>query len=458
MKNTSICLKPINDLLREEFYIPAYQRGYRWGKQEVLYLLEDVMAFQASDENRSRDGFYCLQPIVVKERADLSAWEVVDGQQRLTTLLLILHYFNQRYAEEFQKQLYTIEFETRVISMTIILELDEEKAKQNVDYHFLFLAKRTIKAWFDGKGHLINDFEGALLNRVKVIWYELPKTESAVDAFTRLNVGKIPLTNAELVRALFLRSRNFPQHTADLEQLKIAHEWDVMEKALQNDDFWYFLTDDAPPPNRIELVFDLIVEAETKSNRSAQDNLSAFHHFSRLLSEATSTPDQLWGEVKTYFMTQEEWYHDRELFHIIGYLITEGDSVLSLIMLSKRHGKRSFRRALKQRIFDQLIRPLISEGINIDDLHTSLSEFLGNLEYGADSARIKSTLLLFNIASIIENAKSIVRFRFDHFKTENWDIEHIRSVESGRPSANIDKRPWLEVVCRYFDEIGEGKE
>ncbi|WP_150112467.1 hypothetical protein [Ferrovum myxofaciens] len=84
-----------------------------------------------------------------------------------------------------------------------------------------------------------------------------------------------------------------------------------------------------------------------------------------------------------------------------------------------------------------------------------MGDVLGSLEYDeTPSARIKSFLLLFNIASIISNDKSIVRFRFDYFKNEQWDIEHIRSVASGRPKANIEKRPWLETVRDYLAETG----
>ena len=453
MNDSSICLKPINDLLGENFLIPAYQRGYRWSERQVSELLEDVLAFQSSSEGRTREGFYCLQPIVVKAADSALAWEVVDGQQRLTTLFLILQYFNERLAERFRRKLYTINFETRPGSKEYLAELIEERSEENIDFHFLYRAKRTIEHWFEDKDHLVNDFEAALLNRVKIIWYQLPDKANAVDAFTRLNVGKIPLTNAELVRALFLRSKNFPKVTANLTQLKIAQEWDGMEKTLQNDDFWYLLTDDRNLPNRIELIFDLIAEANPRGGCPSTDSYGSFHHFNDMFLEEGTTPDRLWDEVKQYFMTLEEWYSDKKLFHLIGYLINEGDSVLALINLSKTTGKSAFRKVLKQRILEKFM-PTNNGTEGREEMEASLSELLGNLEYGTHSGKIKSLLLLFNIASIIANDKSIVRFRFDYFKKENWDIEHIRSVESGRPTANVDKRPWLETVRDYFEQTG----
>ena len=67
------------------FYVPSYQRGYRWGVEEVTRLLDDVL------QNGKKN--YCLQPIVVRKRGE--SYELIDGQQRLTTLYLIYYYMKQ---------------------------------------------------------------------------------------------------------------------------------------------------------------------------------------------------------------------------------------------------------------------------------------------------------------------------------------------------------------------------
>ena len=469
MNTSNISLKLVRELLGETFYIPAYQRGYRWTERQVSDLLGDVYAFQTSDENLSRDGFYCLQPIVVKQRKSPGGWEVVDGQQRITTLFLILQHLNQRFAEEYRKELYDIDFETRENSKDYLTELDETQAENNVDYHFIFAAHQTIGDWFTGKDHLVNDFESALLNRVKVIWYELPESENAIDAFTRLNIGKIPLTNAELIRALFLRSKNFPQATANLTQLKIAQEWDSMEKALQDDDFWYFLIKDhAPRPNRIEFIFDLITETENtvpKNNRLTGDDLYSFHYFNETLTLEETTPEDLWTKIIKHFQILEEWYRNKELFHLIGYLINEGETVLRLIRLSSEsNGKRAFRGELKDNIFSRLLsdQGTNREEIETDVLRDKIDRFLNGLEYETNYSSIKiikSTLLLFNIASIIANNQSIIRFRFDYFKKEKWDIEHIHPVTVEQSMmANKDKKAWLDMVYQYLSKVPEAED
>ena len=454
MNNTAICLKFVHELLGNDFLIPAYQRGYRWREQQVRELLEDVLAFQASEDHGGRKGFYCLQPVVVKAVERDAAWEVVDGQQRLTTLFLVLQYFNRRLAEGFQRKIYKIRFETRPASEAYLAAPTEERAEDNIDFHFIYIAKTTIEQWFKDKDHLVNDFEAALLNRVAIIWYELPETDSAVDAFTRLNIGKIPLTNAELVRALFLRSKLAEQGRPSLEQLKIAQEWDAMEKALQNDEFWYFFTDETTQrsPNRIEFLFDLIAAADMTTTWGTY---TSFHYFNDRLSRKNIDAEHLWDKVKQYFSTLEEWYRDHKLFHLIGYWINEGGDLLQLIQRSESMAKAAFRDLLKHLILSELAPDLADDNYGRERLRASLAEFLGGLEYGIHSSRIKSVLLLFNIASIIANVRSVVRFRFDFFKKENWDIEHIRSVASGQPSSNSYKRAWLESVRDYFVETDD---
>ena len=83
--------------IKGEFYIPSYQRGYRWGADEVTRMLDDIYA----NGMKKNKGKYCLQPIVVRKKDD--SFELVDGQQRLTTLYLIYRYMrniNPMFYEE----------------------------------------------------------------------------------------------------------------------------------------------------------------------------------------------------------------------------------------------------------------------------------------------------------------------------------------------------------------------
>ena len=115
------------------FFIKDYQRGYRWEEQQVESLLDDLLEFGSSNNNTFK---YCMQPLVVKKlkhdevacECELSElitpdsvankesvpsndggmWELIDGQQRLTTTLLILNscYEAQKYPPAPPYQIY----------------------------------------------------------------------------------------------------------------------------------------------------------------------------------------------------------------------------------------------------------------------------------------------------------------------------------------------------------------
>lgn len=99
-----ISLKSIKELEGYSFYIPNYQRGYRWTEQQVTDLLTDIYSFEVKEDK----SFYCIQPLVVKNKED--KWEVIDGQQRLTTIHLLLSDLEH---EEPSFHKYSLEYETR---------------------------------------------------------------------------------------------------------------------------------------------------------------------------------------------------------------------------------------------------------------------------------------------------------------------------------------------------------
>jgi len=234
-------LKSISEILDKDFLIPSYQRGYRWESRQVEDLLEDILEFA---NNNSDGGFYCLQPIVVKQ--DENRYRVIDGQQRLTTILLILKLFNE---VEFKrpKKVYSVSFDTRNSSQEYIQELkiDTKPTNENIDFYYLNRNYNLIHKWFNNKLHLEEDFiqrlYPILINDVKVIWYEIDNKEDEIDVFTRLNIGKIPLTNAELIKALFLLKMK-----DENEKILLASQWDEIEYKLQNDTFFGFLNSIIP--------------------------------------------------------------------------------------------------------------------------------------------------------------------------------------------------------------------
>lgn len=430
------------------YFIAAYQRGYRWNPLQVVQLLEDVREF-TKRRNPQPDQFYCLQPIVVKAGED-GSFEVVDGQQRLTTLLLILRYFNELLVEKRRLRLFTLAYETRPSLEDFLSDPTLEKGKSNIDFSHLFDAMQAIEKWFDARETEVEPVKAAFLNQTKVIWFQLAANDDPVAAFTRLNVGKIPLTNDELIRALFLRRPSEAQDSQNDLQLRIAHEWDLVEKTLQNDAFWYFISNEkSESENRIGFVFRLLAESDGMDKLEANDAYGVFYHFSRRLSSETADPELEWRRAKQKFMTLEEWFNDRNLFHIVGFLIHDGLSINEIARMAHDITKDRFERLLRERVYKTVFGP-IPIPPTIGAIEESVGDALDSLQYHRHASKIRSVLLLFNIATLLENPRSNIRFQFDSFKEGSWDIEHVRSVSPDNLNTVALRTAWLNELLGYF--------
>ncbi|MCA9874841.1 MAG: DUF262 domain-containing protein [Anaerolineales bacterium] len=455
MNEQEIGLKSVNELRMTSnqsfhFFIPDYQRGYRWSPLQVKQLLDDIYEFARRD-NPQTEEFYCLQPLVIKVRPN-GSYEVVDGQQRLTTLLLILRHFNERLAVKYRQPLFTLQYATRPSLDSFLTSPSEDAANENVDFFHLYQAIQTIEAWFDQRDSEVEDIKSTLLNRTKVIWFQLASSDNAVNAFTRLNVGKIPLTNDELIRALFLRGTTSEKNGDMNVQLRIAYEWDQLEKALQSDAFWYFLSNQPRQgQNRIDFLFDLVARSEGGiSPETANDDYGLFYFFNQRLKTPGSKPEKEWRKIKQTYQMLEEWYEDRVLYHMVGFLVSQGVSINEIRKLSLNCTKSAFVQRLRSEIFRLVIDKELPNPPDDVAVREEVADRLKDLTYGSKRHNVKALLLLFNLATLLQNQKSNMRFQFDSFKSERWDIEHIRSVGDDKPVRHHDRRDWLKNCLGYL--------
>jgi hypothetical protein len=421
----------------------------------VTELLDDIDDFQRGRNERPKEAFYCLQPLVVLAREG-GSWELVDGQQRLTTILLILTCLDT-WLQALKKGKYALSYETRPDSEAFLKAPVEAQHKDNVDFFHLFQAYEAIQAWFDARDGTVQlDFLNCLLAKernVKVIWYQLQPTDNPIQAFIRLNVGKIPLTNAELIRALFLRERESDVGGVRPSRLQIAHEWDGIEKRLQDDAFWYFIHQGASPyPARIEYLFTIRV-LQLGPAIPVDDAYGTFiayqHHF-----QAGGSAEASWREIRQLALRLEEWSADRTLYHLVGFWIatasaSSGEVVKQLLAQREVSSRTSFERHLRGLIFRNLIGKDLST-LSPVDVAAVVQKYVGDLSYKPHRPQIRAVLLLFNVASLLRNTGSTLRFPFDLFKMEVWDIEHIRSVKSEMPGRPDLMKAWLERVLEYW--------
>ncbi|NPA44388.1 MAG: DUF262 domain-containing protein [Chlorobi bacterium] len=440
----SIKLEPklIGDI-EGEFHIPAYQRGYRW-KEEVAMLLNDIKEINEGEN-------YSLQPIVVKKKAE-KEYELIDGQQRLTTIFLIYRYI--KFFLPKNKIKFNIQYDIRRNSRKFLNELDFENLKniepENVDEYFITEAGKTIIEWFekqDDETQSAIDINTKLNKKIRVIWYEVSSNEDSIALFTRLNIGRIPLRNSELVKALFLSRNNGIDNR---KQLEIATEWDRIEKELHNDNFWYFITnkDARQYPTRIELIFDLM------ANKSAneKEKFFTFFYFDNRIKESQEK-SEIWTEIQRYYQRLKGWYENNDIYHKIGYLITaeslktqkksETIKLQDLVEKSKTITKTEFQNSLDE---------LIAQSINYNKEYSDLS-----YDNPTDYPNITKLLLLFNIETVRQKSDETLRFPFEKHKQETWSLEHIHAQQSEGLNKKEQWIEWLELHKKSLMNIDENK-
>lgn len=413
---------PVGDIAGD-FHIPSYQRGYRWREHEVRQLLDDI---------RDSDGAtYYLQPIVVKSRGD-GSWELVDGQQRLTTLYLIIRYLQEHHLPSAATG-YTLTYETRSGSQAYLETLDEELARTNIDYSHMFDAYQCIEQWFAAAGHRDTREAIRLFDRlsepVKVLWYEAPPGVDATELFTRLNVGRIPLTDAELVKALLL-SRGVTDGRSD-RSVEIAAHWDLIERELRVPEVWAFVTgSDEEAPTHISLLLDALAGGPTGSERPT------FHTFETLRPQIDEDPDGFWRKVVHLHSLVLGWYEDRSLFHRVGYLIAVGRTFGELVRLAAKKGRSQFELALDDAITEHL------------QLSTGQ---LADLQYPSSVA--SDVLLLANVETIRRMANSSERYSFRAHAAGHWSLEHIHAQNAEPLTTKEQWTAWLQAHRAALEDL-----
>ena len=488
-----MAITSIDKLMGRTLFVPGYQRGYRWGRQEVEALLNDLWEFYLQTEEKkdeearenlleeNKNVFYCLQPIVLYK--DEQAREnLLDGQQRLTTIYLLLFYLDTRRREEgYDKPLFTLEYATREDSADFLAKklfaAEGSKEVSNVDYHYMRAAYGYIKAWFtQAPKHpgaaaklipLLLDEDGKGPN-VRVIEYHVEDDSDPIDVFLRLNQGKIPLTDAELTKALFLQSDKYDAKLLPYVSPKldlIASEWYAYEQQLSMPKFWHFISpyDAQSTPPSIRLLLELAARdfqsATSYQNTTALWDSKKYTHpcytiFSDYLQgysgeERLKKIGEVWERIYTIFGLISEWYEDQELYHYVGYLMcTESSSSKRITLLRKllKQAKTctapEFKASLRREI-----------GKKIEAI------CLNELSYEERPADIHRVLLLHNIHQHIFTSEQI-RFPFDLYTEEKWSLEHIYAQQSEPLRKREEQIGFIEEHIATFrqDAFGDDKE
>ena len=470
--------------LRGKYYtIPEYQRGYKWETKDIYCLLKDINNFSKNDDF---DLFYCLQNITLVENKD--SFNVVDGQQRLTTLAIILSYLGE-YSLINEKIQYNIREETEKFLKEYIYKSSKIKnikdweqllsisSRENKDYdyqdvYYLFNAYKTVQSWFDSYPHKIDDMKDKILNHIKII-VNLPKNIDEQELFENLNGKRVPLDGADLIRALII-TRVAKTEVGELDdstkQNVLINERRVkIGLLLDSFNLWW------SEENKQIYFRQLTKEAKISESTSVafDDNISPINNLYKLYSlayndgkldmdffERKSTENNFLHEIQTLQRTIENWYNDRILYHLILFTIIyagDGDKEKNLHKLSfkelyqtwQRSHRKDFISYLKNRISKNEVFEDLLQQINITDKDNETTAFQ-EMWYDNKLVNVSTLLDIINILSSKSNTKLPAKY----FKAHKEDLEHI-FPQTPIGDKIKDKEKQSQILIQYVEIINQ---
>ena len=455
-KDSNVCQESVT------FIIPYLQRAYKWKEKQAKQMLEDFSEFLKQEKT-----YYCMQPLAVVKIGD-NKYELLDGQQRLTTLLIlwrILFESDEKtsYPYKFEYERDSSESNTLINRYSFNTESDEIKKGEygNIDEYYMSKVYGAIKLYFDNPNNKKTDEQKAdnyketfkkLLKgegkHILFLWYEVNEEEKHT-TFAHLNSGKIELTCSELIKAILLSDGN--KESLDNNRLPdkslVAAQYAEMEEAFNDDRLWYMLQTDEPLYNgsRMDLLFNMVLNINRKAYEA--DPKAAFYKVYARRADLS----RFWKDCRAYFVRIMDLYKNPYTYHYIGYLTyTEGNNKIDdWVKVYKESGLKGCIEQLKSKVRESI-------------------SGLGDLEKITYSDTSKATLrkifILHNIQTILIHYETIkkanlgLRFSYEQFPFEllysqRWDIEHIASQTENPLTKIQDCKDWIASVRADYSEI-----
>lgn len=461
------------------FRIPSYQRGYRWERRQVEQLLDDLLEHSNSTD---RGKPYYLQPIVVAPASreklvnlpdnEQFDYDLIDGQQRLTTIFLIYKALesaqtvNQDYVEQLNQEEdgskkvmsyyglannlkdvdtaigYELMYQTRKESRTFISDItmikrDDARVTSAPDHLYMWHAFNTITKWINAHPNDVKNVADTIKDNVRIIWYELSESIPNWKKFKDLNDGKIALTNSELIKALVLK-RQKKTDLPDYEQDVIVAQWDEIEQELSDEKFWRFLTKKPMTdyPTKIDLLFDLLAG---KSSKDQKDEFFTFRYFSDLFDrhkkEGKTNKDN-WTYIHDRYRRIRDWYIDTWMYHRIGYLVAVGDDTTLRKIYAETYPEKGAPLTHKQ--LRQTVERLIEE---------TMTGSLRELKYDEDNKQIIRVITLYNVMLADELKDMGIRYPFHMHNADDqggWSLEHVHAQNSEDLKGQTEWKTWVK--------------
>lgn len=459
----------------KKFNVPSLQRTYRWGEKEITLLLNDLYEFYNTNEDSTND-FYPLQPLILKKsNKNDDTWNVLDGQQRLTTIKLIASFLKMD-----KDYCLDISYDTREKTKDFLDNISNKKEEDvgtSMELYYIFHAYEVIKDWFQKDTEKINAIRNVLFEkeRTRFVVQEMNGDDDEAKTFQNINQGRIPLSCSELIKALFL-GHIFESHRIDnncrfayssdgyglfipIDPIKekqeltriqniIAKEWDDIETVLMHDEFYSFVCPEKDRSiNRMDFLFEVVCGNEKYKKYKTDDPFNAIYERIKddKKSNIVDTISHCWNEVVKCFNRMQKLYYDFDAYHLVGFCNCEhiGISEDFYKYCNDDEKMDEFKTAIRVKIKGKVL-----SGLKTDDL----DEWLKGLRYKENKDQIKEILLLHNLQSYSDEK---LRFPFNLYDGgKNYDIEHIHATAEEK----ADKKSRYEWFETNYSAIKKKKE
>lgn len=445
-KDSNVCQESVT------FIIPYLQRAYKWKEKQAKQMLEDFSEFLKQEKT-----YYCMQPLAVVKIGD-NKYELLDGQQRLTTLLILWRILFEDDKEKNTSYPYKFEYErdsSESDTYSFITKFDDiKKGKyRNIDEYYMSKVYGVINQYFDPPEEKKKNVFKKLLKgegkHILFLWYEVNEEEKHT-TFAHLNSGKIELTCSELIKAVLLSDGN--KESLDNNGLPdkslVAAQYAEMEEAFNDDRLWYMLQTDEPLYNgsRMDLLFNMVLNISRKTYEA--DPKAAFYE---VYTEKKVDLSKFWKDCRAYFVRIMDLYKNPYTYHYMGYLTyTEGNNKIDdWVKAYKESGLKGCIEQLKSKVRESI---------------SGLGDFEKITYSDTSKATLRKIFILHNIQTILIHYEAIkkanlgLRFSYEQFPFEllysqRWDIEHIASQTENTLTKQKDFKDWIASVKADYPEI-----
>ena len=415
------------------YHIPAYQRGYKWASNHngaVTILLNDLWKAFNSFIKKEKSEYY-LQYITVKKIIlnNENCLEVIDGQQRLTTLSILLSVLSlkleiQNIAENkldyairnnfFEQHIYPKE------KLKIIIEsnwedlIKNKTLENNQDVFYMTNAAIKINTFFSDEK--LDEFYDFVINQVKIIVNSVDEHIHSETVFKNLNSNKVPLTESELIKGLLItkvgriKTNQQQKHFKEIIEIRmnIGRQWDEINHWANIPEIKSYYFNNKQDAMHELLALTVAFHDDSIDVNDLNNHSKDFPLFNYYLEQTDCTI--LYNKLLAIKNTLEDWYNTTEIYNLLGYC-----------RFAKKSGKNNL-------IFlKDCLKTLNKTELKEKKLNVIKSDFIKNINFNEisyEETPEKIHQILLHLSVFIKGQEN-TRFDFYHFKEEKWTLEHI---------------------------------